>query len=126
MIANNRCPCGSNLTLDECCNRYIVGMPALTAEQLMRSRYTAYVMKNEVYLLATWHESTRPLRLDIDDDAAHWLGLKVLNSLLQGENQASVEFVARYKIAGRAHRLHEVSQFVLEHGRWFYLDGVLR
>lgn len=112
--------------MDECCSCYIVGIPTLTAEQLMRSRYTAYVMKNEVYLLATWHESTRPLQLDLDADAAHWLGLKILDYQLQDYSHALVEFVARYKIAGRAYRLHEVSQFVLEHGRWFYVDGVMR
>ncbi|MFA5172517.1 MAG: YchJ family metal-binding protein [Sulfuriferula sp.] len=126
MSESNGCPCGSGVLLDDCCGCYITGSPALSADHLMRSRYTAYVMKNEAYLLATWHASTRPLQLDLDADATHWLGLKLINYQLQDDNHALVEFVARYKIAGRAHRLHEVSQFVLEHGRWFYLDGVLR
>jgi SEC-C motif-containing protein len=34
--------------------------------------------------------------------------------------------VARSKLAGRAHRLQELSRFVREEGRWFYVDGDLR
>ncbi len=84
----------------------------------MRSRYSAYVLQLETYLLATWHPDTRPARLDFDD-AAKWLGLELRKS----SDPNTVEFVARYKVKGRAHRLHEISQFVFEDGRWFYLDG---
>jgi SEC-C motif-containing protein len=118
------CPCGSGLSLDDCCGCYIAGMTAQTAEQLMRSRYTAYVFKNNAYLFATWHVRTRPELLE--EDNAKWLGLKIINYQQHDNTHAIVEFVARYKIAGRAYRLHEISQFVFEEGRWFYLDGVLR
>lgn len=118
------CPCGSGLSLVECCGCYIAGIPAQTAEQLMRSRYAAYVIKNEAYLLATWHVSARPKLLD--EDEAKWLGLKIVKHQQHDDTHAVVEFIARYKIAGRAYRLHEISQFVFEEGRWFYLDGVLR
>jgi SEC-C motif-containing protein len=89
----------------------------------MRSRYSAYVFKLEDYLLATWHASTRPARLDLIGDASKWLGLQIKQSAQQDEDHASVEFVARYKIAGRAHRLHELSRFVREEDRWYYVDG---
>jgi SEC-C motif-containing protein len=118
------CPCGSGSSLIDCCSRFIAGLPVQTAEQLMRSRYTAYVLNNVAYLLATWHASTRPAMLD--EDKTKWLGLKVVNYQQQDASHAMVEFIARYKIAGRAYRIHEISQFVFEDGRWFYLDGVLR
>ncbi len=92
----------------------------------MRSRYTAYTLADETYLLATWHPDTRPARLDLDaEPQAKWLGLSVKHHARQDEQHATVEFVARYKIAGRAFRLHEVSRFENIMGRWYYLDGQL-
>jgi len=119
------CPCGSNKTFADCCGRYLEGSaPAPTAEVLMRSRYTAYTLLREDYLLATWHSSTRPAALGLAQEAhSKWLGLEVKRHELHDTDRASVEFVARYKINGRAHRLHETSRFVRESGRWFYVDG---
>lgn len=88
----------------------------------MRSRYTAYVLKLEDYLLATWHPDTRPDALDLADDDTKWLGLEIKRQQESGD-AAVVEFVARYKVAGRAHRLHEISRFERKDGRWFYVDG---
>lgn len=109
----------------ECCGRYLDGGEAApTAEALMRSRYTAYTLLREDYLLATWHASKRPAVLGLAEDAAtRWLGLEIKRHELQDAEHAIVEFTARYKVNGRAHRLHEVSRFVREHGRWFYVDG---
>ena len=90
----------------------------------MRSRYTAYVLGAEPYLLQTWHPDTRPAALNLATDRANkWLGLSVRRIEVTGPDTALVEFVARYKVAGRAHRLHEVSRFVRENGRWLYCDG---
>ena len=116
------CPCGAS-DYAACCGRYHGGTPAPDAEALMRSRYSAYVLKLEPYLLATWHPSTRPDALDLAADNTKWLGLEVNNHSRQDDEHATVEFVARYKIGGRAHRLHEISRFVREDGRWFYVDG---
>ena len=91
----------------------------------MRSRYSAYVLKLEDYLLATWHPDTRPSELDLAADDSKWLGLAVKSHVTQDENHASVEFVARYRIAGKGYRLHEISRFVREGGRWYYRDGEL-
>ncbi len=91
----------------------------------MRSRYSAYVLKLEDYLLATWHPDTRPSELDLAADDSKWLGLAVKSHVMQDENHASVEFVARYRIAGKGYRLHEISRFVREGGRWYYRDGEL-
>jgi len=119
------CPCDSPITHTTCCALYVEGKaPAPTAEALMRSRYTAYTLLREDYLLATWHTSTRPASLDLAADAAtKWIGLEVKRHEQQDTDHAIVEFVARYKVNGRAHRLHEVSRFVREDGRWFYVDG---
>lgn len=119
------CPCGSNKPYIACCALYVEGnAPAPTAEALMRSRYTAYTLQNEDYLLATWHTSTRPAALDLEADAAtKWIGLEVMRHEQQDAEKAIVEFVARFKVNGRAHRLHEVSRFVREGGHWFYVDG---
>lgn len=121
---NPDCPCGSGARLDECCGQYLAGTPAPSAERLMRSRYSAYVLGLRDYLLATWHPSTRPAQLDADDPGLKWLGLEVRRHVVHGADHASVEFVARSKLGGRAHRLHETSRFVREAGgRWLYLDG---
>lgn len=99
---------------------------ASTAEILMRSRYTAYVLRQEAYLLRTWHPSTRPLSLELENPkAVKWLGLRVLGTTAGSREDAQgwVEFIARYKVGGRATRLHEVSRFVMENGEWFYVSG---
>ena len=90
----------------------------------MRSRYSAYVHRLETYLLATWHPSTRPLpTLFVEAENPRWLGLEIKRHEMTGADSAIVEFVARYKDGGRAHRLHETSHFVHEDGCWFYVDG---
>jgi SEC-C motif-containing protein len=121
------CPCGSNRNLIDCCGRYLDGIDTPpTAEALMRSRYTAFTLNCEDYLLATWHPSTRPEALGLKEEVANkWIGLEIKRSELADAGNAIVEFVARYKVNGRAHRLHEVSRFVREEGRWFYVDGDL-
>lgn len=89
----------------------------------MRSRYSAYVRELPGYLRDTWHPSTRlaePLRFG---DGVRWLGLEVRRYVQTDANHATVEFVARSKLGGRAARLHETSRFVREEGRWFYVDG---
>ncbi len=92
----------------------------------MRSRYSAYVLSRGDYLLATWHASTRPPALENNPPGLKWLGLEVRQSAVQDDTHATVEFVARSKLGGRAQRLHEVSRFVFEDGRWCYLDGAVR
>jgi SEC-C motif-containing protein len=133
--------------LRECCGRYIAGsgaaegvgaisglgglgasqdagagVPAPDAETLMRSRYTAFVLGDEPYLLATWHPTTRPLGVGFDA-GAKWLGLQVRNHRVIDARHAEVEFVARYRTHAGAVRLHERSRFVHEEGRWYYVDG---
>jgi SEC-C motif-containing protein len=98
------------------------------AEALMRSRYDAFVRGDREYLLESWHPSTRPAQLELDANAK-WLGLEVRSHKAVDATHAEVEFVARYRVngpspgAGRAVRIHERSRFVLEDGRWFYVDG---
>lgn len=119
------CPCGSGKPFADCCEPYLRGnaLPP-TAEALMRSRYTAYTLVDEPYLLATWHASTRPGALNLADEAQpRWIGLEVKGHKLEGDTHASVDFVARYRINGKAHRLEELSRFVKEEGRWFYLSA---
>jgi SEC-C motif domain protein len=119
------CPCGASADYARCCGRYIdAGLPAPTAEALMRSRYSAFTLCREDYLLASWAPDFRPTDLDLAADApAKWLGLQIKRHVQTDETHAIVEFVARYKIGGRAHRLHETSRFVRENERWYYTDG---
>lgn len=91
----------------------------------MRSRYSAFVLHLEDYLLATWHPSTRPSALNLGTDPQpKWLGLEV-KTHIEGNDTATVEFIARCRIGGRAQRLCEVSRFVREGGRWYYASGVV-
>lgn len=119
------CPCGSDKRYADCCSRYLdQGEPVTTAEILMRSRYTTFTLNCEDYLLATWHPDTRPTSLGLTDQLSKkWLGLAIKRHEQSAANHAIVEFIARYKINGRAHRLHEISRFVREAGTWFYVDG---
>ncbi len=92
----------------------------------MRSRYCAYVLGNSDYLLATWHPSTRPPVIALQQSGQiKWLGLNVIRAH-NDATQGVVEFVARHKVNGKAHRLHEVSQFEKQNGRWLYIRGELR
>lgn len=125
MSAAPPCPCGLGRTLASCCGRWHDGplhLQAPDAEALMRSRYAAFVLARADYLLDTWHPRTRPPSIDFEP-GLRWLGLEVRQHAAQDADHATVEFVARSKRGGRAHRLHETSRFVREGGRWFYIDG---
>lgn len=96
----------------------------------MRSRYCAFVLGLADYLLSTWHPRTRPATLDLDEPGLRWLGLDVKRHVPLDAEHATVEFVARSKLGGRAHRLHETSHFehstaAGEPARWLYVDGEL-
>lgn len=90
----------------------------------MRSRYCAFVLQDADYLLGTWHPVTRPSKIDFEQ-RQKWLGLKVVSSERGGaeDHEGVVEFIARYRIDGRAYRLREVSRFERISGRWYYRDG---
>ncbi|KWR88313.1 YchJ family protein [Cupriavidus sp. IDO] len=123
------CPCGNSAEYAACCGRYHRGeaLPP-NAEALMRSRYSAYVLGNTDWLRQTWHPSTCPDDLE-PDPATRWLGLSIKAHAQQDDTHATVEFVARYKVGGRAWRLHERSRFVREPRMaggaacWLYVDG---
>ena len=121
----NLCPCGKGISFNECCALYLDrNQAAPNAETLMRSRYTAYTLLREDYLLATWHPSTRPSDLELArEPLTKWIGLEVKRHEQKNERDATVEFVAKYKINGKAHLMHEVSRFVQENGKWFYVAG---
>jgi SEC-C motif domain protein len=132
MSASPPCPCGNALAYAACCGRLHAEhtasgkLIASNPEALMRSRYAAFVLDLRPYLLASWHASTRPAALEPPEPGLKWLGLDVKHSALQDADRGTVEFVARSKLGGRAHRLHEVSRFVRENGEWFYVDGDLK
>ena len=120
------CPCGSGQPYPTCCGRWHGGpqhLQAPTAEALMRSRYSAYVLQLAAYLQDTCHPSTRPAGPPMFEPGVQWLGLQVKQHTMQAEDRSQVLFVARSKFGGRAHRLVEHSRFVREAGRWYYLDG---
>ncbi len=120
-----RCPCLSGSPFDECCGPLHSGAAvAPTAERLMRSRFSAFALGDAAYLLASWHPSTRPVTLELDDDL-RWYRLDILSTTRGGfaDTTGTVEFDAWYR-GSPAGVLHEVSRFVREHGRWWYLDGV--
>lgn len=132
--ADAPCPCGSGAGYAACCGRFHdeVGadhLAAPTAEALMRSRYSAYVLGLESYLLATWHPRTRPAAIEPQPPGLRWLGLEIKRHVDAGDGTAIVEFVAKSKLGGRAHRLHETSRFERVDeagGRWLYVDGDVR
>jgi len=110
----------------DCCARWHAGPQRLLApdaERLMRSRYSAYVLGLHEYLLDSWHPRTRPASIAPDPPGLRWLGLDVREHVRLDADHATVEFVARSKLAGRASRMHETSRFERVDGRWLYVDG---
>jgi len=130
LAATAPCPCGRQQgkkprAYAQCCGPFLDSdTPAPDAESLMRSRYSAFVLEREAYLLHTWHPEKRPASIDFEP-GVKWLGLEVRDALQQDATHAEVEFVARQKPAsGPAVRLHERSRFVREQDRWCYVDAI--
>ncbi|MFZ4478302.1 MAG: YchJ family protein [Rhodoferax sp.] len=124
LAAHRPCPCDSGQIYGECCGHWHAGLRlaqhAPTPQALMRSRYSAYVLRLGDYLLATWHPSTAPGEMELAP--LKWLGLEVRLEQVAGD-AGVVEFVARWREGGKAQRLHETSRFVRQSGRWYYIDG---
>lgn len=119
------CPCQSGKSYDLCCARFISYQKvAENAQQLMRSRYTAYVLNNHDYLLYSWHPDFRPADLKLDE-SIKWIGLEIIQHSSE-QNNAIVEFEARLLVDGKVDALRERSQFIFENGQWFYTTGELR
>jgi len=113
------CPCGSGLPEKACCEPILCGdTQADSPEALMRSRYTAYSKRNTTYLLDSWHPSSRPETLELEA-GIKWFKLDIIQA-----HDNMVEFCARYRIQGKAGKLHEVSEFVFENGHWYYMKGI--
>ena len=124
------CPCGGG-RYDKCCGRFIdEAQVAASASDLMRSRYTAFVLRNEAYLRTTWWPETLPEEAVAGEAGIKWIGLKIVEQRqAAGADEATVEFIARFKVGGRAHKLHEISNFARQAdaagiARWYYVDGV--
>ncbi|MEV4556841.1 YchJ family metal-binding protein [Kitasatospora sp. NPDC049285] len=122
------CPCGSGAPYRECCGRLHRGEAAAgSAEQLMRSRFSAFAVHDEPYLLRSWHPDTRPASVDFDP-ALRWERLEILGASEGGpfHQEGTVEFRAHYREGHHAGELHENSRFVRHQGEWVYLDGAVR
>lgn len=120
------CPCGTNIEYTICCGIYHNSdNTAASAEKLMRSRYSAFVLKNEDYLLRTWHPSKRPKNLDLRQDKTEWLSLTIIRTQKGSEKDYDgiVEFIAEFQENGTKHKLHESSNFIKKNGNWLYRDG---
>ncbi|MGH8876110.1 MAG: YchJ family protein [Stackebrandtia sp.] len=117
------CPCGRGRGYDQCCGPVHAGSPAATAEALMRSRYSAFVMRDTGYLLRTWHVSTRPARLS--DPGREWTGLEIVDTTAGGlfDRTGTVRFNAHYRDGGQPGIQSENSRFVREGRQWFYVDA---
>lgn len=124
------CPCKSRLSYALCCLPFHQGKAKPeTAEQLMRSRYSAYFFRLIDYLVETTHPETREpgLRQELGKviHQANWSHLTILGAVRGGkeDKRGKVEFVARYYVDGEPYELHEVSRFKRFKGAWKYLDG---
>ncbi len=120
------CPCGSEKLLTDCCAIIIADHSrAMTAQQLMRSRYTAYTLASNDYLRESWAAETRPEELDVADPSIQWLGLDI-EECEQGETEdttGTVTFTARFLSSGHHCKIHEHSRFIKRDTLWYYLDG---
>jgi SEC-C motif domain protein len=124
--AGSPCPCGLSTPYGECCGRFHDGQrAAATAEQLMRSRYSAYAAGDRAYVMRTWHPSTRPTRLDLDG-GPRWVRLEVV-AVSDGtafHTEGTVAFRAYYRERGAEHVLAEHSRFVRHEAAWVYVEAL--
>ena len=127
MTDARRCPCFSGNTFDACCGPILEGALAPTAERLMRSRYTAFVVEDAGHLLRTWHATTRPRTIDFEPDL-EWRRLLVIDREAGGpfDRDGVVEFEAFWRQGAERGSLHERSRFVREDRHWYYVDGDVR
>ena len=119
------CPCGAGVDYEQHCGRLHAGQQAITAEELMRSRYSAHVCGDTSYLSSTWHPDARPSTIELDPDV-RWLQLTV-HSTERGmalDADGIVEFTAVYERAGKPVEMREISRFGRIAGRWVYVDGI--
>lgn len=117
------CPCGLPAAYADCCGALHSGRAAaVTAEQLMRSRYSAFAVGDAGYLLRSWHSSTRPEGLSLDRDV-RWTGLEILGGTGGSafHTEGTVEFRAHYRSGRASGTQHEDSSFVREGGAWVYV-----
>lgn len=125
-----RCPCGTQAGYEECCGPLIAGRKqALTAEQLMRSRYSAYVKMEMDYLRSSLHPGYRH---DFDEQSsrawaenAEWLGIEIIKATGGGSDDAEgqVEFTVAFAEKGVRQEHHELSSFKKENGVWYFTTG---
>lgn len=116
------CPCGLPAPYADCCGRLHAGSAqAVTAEQLMRSRYSAFVLRDAAYLLRTWSAEHRPTTLRFDDDRV-WTGLEVIGGTGGSafHTEGTVEFRAHHRTGDRVGEQRENSRFVRVDGAWVY------
>jgi SEC-C motif-containing protein len=125
---DGRCPCGSSDSYVDCCGPLHSGeRDAETALALMRSRFSAFAVGGANYLLTTWHPSTRPKRIDLNNGMI-WRRLQIVDTVAGDPDDATgvVEFRAQYERDGKRHIMHERSRFTRHKGRWLYVDGELK
>ena len=128
----NICPCGSGKTFSICCEPVISGaQPSLTAERLMRARYSAYVFAKMDFIFASVHPEHRG-QYDHKGtkewaEKSEWLGLEIVSVKDGGERDetGSVEFIARYGGKNGRHEHHELAMFERKDGIWFFTNGDL-
>ncbi|MCL4166370.1 UNVERIFIED_CONTAM: hypothetical protein GTU68_051185 [Idotea baltica] len=125
--STKNCPCGSGAPYAECCGPIHERGAGLgtQAEQLMRARYSAYVLNDIDFLLRSWHPDSRPAELSLEAGQS-WQGLTIVETVGgSGMEQAGiVEFIARFSRGGEDFELHERSSFARVGGKWQYIDGV--
>ena len=123
------CLCGSGVPYSQCCELLHSGQStALTAEALMRSRFTAYAMHNDAYLLSTWDLASRPTAVDFSKDTGEWTRLEIvmLKKGMAKDHKGIVEFKAHFTVDGEQRVMNEISRFVKKQGQWFYQDGKVK
>ena len=126
MTKESQCPCGSGSAYSSCCQPILKDHRlAVTAEMLMRSRYTGFVQQHTEHIQSSWHEKTRPKILNFEDHPVVWLGLEI-NSCQGGladDSKGTVDFTCSYLENGQVCKLQEVSEFLKVAGLWYYLHG---
>lgn len=125
MTKTKKCPCNPAVLYKDCCEAVLTNPEkAVTAEMLMRSRYSAYVIGDTTYLLKTWHTSTRPSTINLKSNP-DWCGLQIFRTEKgqRDDVEGIVEFEAIALSQGNILKLHEISRFVKENNRWLYLSG---
>lgn len=125
------CPCGSGVCYQKCCAPYLEGKKVVTDTpvNVLRTRFTAYAKANGEYILSSWHRDYRPKQkakyLSLEAKSCKFTKLEIIKTNINNDI-AEIEYIARFRQGTNFGYMHELANFKMVNGQWFYTDGQMQ